>query len=73
MFAIVDVETTGLNAKKDKITEIAILLHDGLKVTERFHSLVNPEIKIPYKITQLTGINNEMVNNAPRFYEIAKK
>ncbi len=73
MFAIIDIETTGLNAKNEKITEIAILLHDGGKVTESFHTLVNPEKRIPYHITQITGINDQMVSNAPKFYEIAKK
>ena len=73
MFAVIDVETTGLSAKSEKITEIAILLHDGEKVTEEFHSLVNPEKKIPYRITQITGINNQMVANAPKFFELAKK
>ena len=73
MFAIVDVETTGLSARNEKITEIAILLHDGKQVTEEFHSLVNPEKKIPWRITQITGINNKMVESAPRFYELAKK
>jgi len=73
MFAIIDVETTGLSAKSEKITEIAILLHNGEKVTEEFHSLVNPEKKIPYRITQITGINNRMVANAPKFFELAKK
>ena len=73
MFAIIDVETTGLSAKSEKITEIAILLHDGKKVTDEFHSLINPEKKIPYRITQITGINNQMVAGAPKFFELAKK
>lgn len=73
MFAIIDVETTGLSAKNEKITEIAILLHDGQKVTDSFQTLVNPEKKIPYRITQITGINDQMVSGAPKFYELAKK
>ena len=73
MFAVIDVETTGLSAKSEKITEIAILLHDGKKVTEEFHSLINPEKKIPYRITQITGINDRMVANAPKLFELAKK
>ena len=44
-----------------------------LQITEEFVSLVNPERNIPYFITNLTGITNEMVEDAPRFYEIAKK
>ncbi len=73
MYAIVDVETTGISAKTEKITEIAIIIHDGEKEIERFQTLVNPEKNIPYRITQLTGINNQMVATAPKFFEIAKK
>jgi len=73
MFAIVDIETTGGSARHEKITEIAIYLHDGEKITGEYVSLVNPERNIPYFITNLTGITNEMVENAPRFFEIAKK
>ena len=72
MYAIVDIETTGGSARIEKITEIAIYQHDGEKITGEFVSLVNPERNIPYFITNLTGITNEMVENAPRFYEIAK-
>ena len=72
MYAIVDIETTGGSARKEKITEIAIYLHDGEKITGEFVSLVNPERNIPYFITNLTGITNEMVEDAPRFFEIAK-
>ena len=72
-YAIIDVETTGGRAVRDKITEIAIVLHDGEKVLDSFESLVNPECPIPYGITELTGISNEMVSDAPRFFEIAKR
>ena len=73
MYAIIDIETTGGSARAEKITEIAIYLHDGEKITGEFVSLVNPERNIPYFITNLTGITNEMVEHAPRFYEIARK
>jgi DNA polymerase-3 subunit epsilon len=73
MYAIVDIETTGGSARLEKITEIAIYLHDGNQVTGEFVTLINPERNIPYYITSLTGITNEMVENAPRFYEVAKK
>jgi DNA polymerase III subunit epsilon len=72
MYAIIDIETTGGSARLEKITEIAIYLHDGQKITGEYVSLVNPERNIPYFITNLTGITNEMVQDAPRFYEIAK-
>ena len=72
MYAIIDIETTGGSSRIEKITEIAIYLHDGNQITGEFSSLVNPERNIPYFITNLTGITNEMVEEAPRFYEIAK-
>jgi DNA polymerase-3 subunit epsilon len=73
MYAIVDIETTGGSPASDKITEIAILIHDGQKITDEFITLINPERSIPYNITALTGITNEMVAEAPRFYEVARK
>ena len=73
MYAIVDIETTGGSPKTEKITEIAIYHFDGQRVTDEFVSLINPEKNIPYYITALTGISNEMVVNAPKFYEIAKE
>ena len=72
MYAIIDIETTGGSARIERITEVAICLHDGNRITGEFESLVNPERNIPYFITNLTGITNEMVEDAPRFYEIAK-
>jgi DNA polymerase-3 subunit epsilon len=73
MYAIIDIETTGGSANIEKITEIAIYQHDGHEITGEFNTLVNPERNIPYFITNLTGITNEMVEDAPRFYEVAKK
>lgn len=73
MYAIIDIETTGSKPANDKITEIAIFLHDGNGVIDEFTTLINPECNIPYFITKLTGITNEMVMNAPKFYEVAKK
>lgn len=72
-YAIVDIETTGGFFKRDRITEIAIVLHDGQKIIKQFSSLVNPERSIPPEITRITGITNEMVQDAPKFYEIAKE
>ncbi len=72
MFIIIDIETTGNNPKYSNITEIAIYQHNGQKVTDQFSTLINPGIDIPYYITGLTGINNEMVKQAPRFAEVAK-
>jgi DNA polymerase-3 subunit epsilon len=72
MYAIVDIETTGGSSRIEKITEIAIYQHDGEKITGEFVTLINPERNIPYFITNLTGISNEMVEDAPRFFEVAK-
>jgi len=73
LFAIIDIETTGQSALKGKITEIAIFIHDGAEIVDSFSSLVNPECYIPQYITELTGISNEMVRDAPKFYEIARR
>ena len=73
MFSIIDIETTGGNAKRDKITEIAIYVHDGSKIIDAFQTLINPERPIPYFISQLTGIDDKMVQEAPKFYEVARK
>lgn len=73
MYAIIDIETTGGSPRFEKITEIAVILHDGKCIQEEFTTLVNPEKAIPYHITSLTGISNEMVADAPKFYEIARK
>lgn len=68
-YAIVDIETNG----GVKITEISIFIFDGEKVIDEYTTLVNPESNIPTFITNLTGITNAMVKNAPKFYQVAKK
>ena len=73
LFAIIDVETTGGRADRERITEIAIVLHDGYTVIDKFSTLLNPERSIPYNITKITGITDAMVINAPKFYEVAKQ
>lgn len=72
MFIIIDIETTGNSYKFGKITELAIYQHNGQMITNQYSTLINPEIDIPFYITKLTGITNEMVKNAPKFYEVAK-
>lgn len=73
MFAIIDIETCGgkFEYKRGRITEICILIHDGLQVVEKFSSLINPECYISSLYTNITGITNEMVADAPKFHEIA--
>jgi len=72
-YAIIDIETTGGSASKSRITEIAILIHDGEKVIEEYETLLNPCTEIPWNIIRLTGITNEMVVDAPQFREVAQK
>ena len=73
LYSVIDIETTGNGYKGQKITEISIFTFDGKHIVGEFTSLVNPEQNIPAFITNLTGIDNAMVRNAPKFYEIAKK
>jgi DNA polymerase-3 subunit epsilon len=73
LYSIIDIETTGQSSAKGKITEIAIYNHDGYQIVDSFCSLINPECYIPGFITNLTGIDNEMVKNSPKFYEIARQ
>jgi DNA polymerase-3 subunit epsilon len=72
-YTVVDIETTGNGYKGSKITEISIFSFDGKVVLNEFTTLINPERNIPNFITNLTGITNAMVKNAPKFYEVAKK
>lgn len=72
MYAIVDIETTGSYASANGITEIAIYVFDGKKVTQKFESLINPGRPIPRYIQSFTGITNEMVAQAPAFEEVAE-
>lgn len=73
LYSILDVETTGGKYNEEGITEIAIYRFDGEKIIDQFISLINPEIPIQPFVQQLTGINNKMLVNAPKFYEIAKR
>lgn len=72
MYTIIDIETTGNGIKGNKITEISVFKFDGQKIVDEFTSLVNPECEIPYFITGLTGIDNQMVAKAPTFEEIGQ-
>lgn len=73
MYAVVDIETTGGFSASHRITEVAVMVHDGVRVVAEFHSLINPGRNIPGFITGLTGINENMVKHAPAFAEIAPK
>lgn len=73
IYAVLDVETTGGSPLKEKITEIAIFIFDGEQIIDQYDTLIDPEKNIPYYITGLTGITNEMVAGAPKFYEVARR
>ncbi|MGE6606607.1 exonuclease domain-containing protein [Halomonas sp. NPDC076908] len=68
----IDVETTGTRATRDRITEIAALKVVNGEVIDRWSSLINPECKVPAQISQLTGIRDDMLSDAPRFAHIAQ-
>ncbi len=72
-FSVLDVETTGLSARNNHIIEIGIVKVKKLKIAGKFQSLVNPGCKIPYFITQFTGITDEDIIDAPFFSELADK
>lgn len=73
MYAIVDIETTGGYAAANGITEISIQVFDGKEVVDSFETLINPLMPIPRYIQAMTGISDEMVENAPVFEEVAEK
>ena len=73
MYAVVDVETTGGKYGEEGITEIAVYQYDGHELTDQFISLINPERPIQPFVENLTGINQRMLRNAPKFYELAKR
>lgn len=72
-YAIIDIESTGGSAKRDKITEIAIYRFNGQRVVDSYSTLLNPEVPIPPFIRKLTGIDNDMVANKPTFGEAAAR
>ncbi|MFN4226963.1 MAG: exonuclease domain-containing protein [Candidatus Ratteibacteria bacterium] len=70
---VVDVETTGLNPEIDRICEISLLKIKNDHLVEKFTSFINPEVKIPHYISELTGISDIDVENAFEFKDIVKK
>src|SRR5690606_32696404 len=70
-FSVVDVETTGITPRLNSIIEIGIVKVKGLKIIDRYSTLINPGRPVPYYITQLTGISDDEIFNAPFFEEVA--
>jgi DNA polymerase-3 subunit epsilon len=75
MFAIVDIETCGnrFGYPQGRIIEIAIVIHDGLQVVDQFSTLINPGCHISGFYSNISGITNDMVADAPQFHQVAKK
>ena len=65
-YVAVDLETTGIGAKREKITEIGMVKVVDGSVVETYHTMVNPHREIPERIVELTGITDEMVKDAPQ-------
>ncbi len=72
-FSVVDVETTGLSASKNRIIEIALVKIENLKISDKLKYLINPQTYIPPFITSLTGIDNDDVIGAPIFSDIIEE
>ena len=70
-YVVVDVETTGGNAKRNRVTEIGAVKVRGGVIIDEWTTLLNPERSIPKRIVELTGITDEMVKAAPLFPDVA--
>jgi DNA polymerase-3 subunit epsilon len=70
-YLLLDLETTGATPLKDRITEIALIRFEDGQEVDRWQTLVNPETNIPDFIQSITGITNEMVEDAPTFEQVA--
>lgn len=70
-YVLLDLETTGATPLKDRITEIGLIKFENGREVDRWQTLVNPQTNIPDFIQSLTGITNEMVENAPTFKQVA--
>jgi len=72
-YVLLDLETTGLSAKEDRIIEIGAIRYENGREVERFETFVNPGRRIPAKITEVTGIVCEMVEDAPYIENVMEK
>src|SRR3989304_3329250 len=69
-YSVLDVETTGLTPRYNGIIEIGIVKVKGLKIVDRYSSLINPGRPIPYYISEFTGITDDDIYNAPMFEDV---
>lgn len=72
-FVVIDVETTGLSAYKDKVIQVAAVRYINHKMSGKFISYVNPGRSIPREASHVNGITNDMVRSAPKFEAIQNK
>jgi DNA polymerase III epsilon subunit family exonuclease len=72
-YVAVDIETTGLNASRDSIIEVAAITFQGNEIVDEFSSLVYPQCDIPAEITRLTGITQAMVQDAPGMVQVRSR
>ena len=72
IFCVIDLETTGTDPLTDRIIEIAVIVFKGDQVLNSFDSLIKSDTYIPPLITDLTGISNNDLENAPEFDDISR-
>lgn len=70
IFVAIDVETTGLSPFANELIEVSAIKYKGNKKIDTFSTLIRPKVQIPYYITKITGITNDMVKNAPEVEEV---
>ncbi len=72
IYIALDLETTGFDAEKDQVLEIAAIKFQGNQIIDRFETLINPETEIPSMVSHITGITPDTVKDAPTFDQVSK-
>lgn len=73
IFVAIDVETTGLSPTANELIEVSAIKYDGCQKIDTFSTLIRPKARIPYHITNITGITNDMVESSPEVEEVMPK
>ena len=73
IFVAIDVETTGLSPIENELIEVSAIKYKGAERIETFSTLIKPKVSIPFRITGITGITNEMVKKSPKVEEVMPK